>query len=178
MKEIITERLRLRSFNLSDLKDFYEYARLETVGPNAGWTPHPSIEYSKKILESFIISTEVWALELKKENKVIGSIGLHKRTIEEFGEVYELGYVLSTFYEKQGFMTEAIGAVLNYTFNELNLEEIYVGHFLENERSEKLINKFNFKFIKVINYQSRDYGLKVSKIYRLEKKDYINKGEK
>ena len=41
---IETNRLLLRSFKQSDLKDFYEYASIEGVGEMAGWPHHKSIE--------------------------------------------------------------------------------------------------------------------------------------
>ena len=40
MKEIITDRLIIRPWKLSDSSDLYEYAQSELVGPNAGWRPH------------------------------------------------------------------------------------------------------------------------------------------
>ncbi|MDT8337100.1 MAG: GNAT family N-acetyltransferase [Candidatus Izemoplasmatales bacterium] len=172
MRQIETERLVLRKFVIGDLDDFYDYARLETVGPNAGWLPHPNKGYSLKILEHFIGGDEVWAMYLKTEEKVIGSIGLHIRNLAEFGEVKEIGYVLSTAYENRGFMTEGVKAILNHAFNELNIEKIYVGHFLENRKSQKLISKFPFKYLHDEDYESKDYGLKRSKLYVMTKADF------
>lgn len=40
MKRLNTERLLLRKWEETDLKDLYEYAKCEDVGPNAGWPPH------------------------------------------------------------------------------------------------------------------------------------------
>ena len=174
MKKLETSRLILRKFEDKDLEDLFEYAKLETVGPNAGWLPHPNLDHSKKILNHFIETNDVFAIELKTEGKVIGSVGLHKVDLLDEKDVYELGYVLSTFYEKQGIMTEAVNKVLSYAFHELGLEKIYVGHFIENDRSQKLINRFPFKFLLIHDYESRDYGLKKSKMYVLTKENYIN----
>jgi len=49
-----TERLILRPWLLSDLDDFYEYARVDGVGQMAGWSPHKNIEESAQILKVFI----------------------------------------------------------------------------------------------------------------------------
>lgn len=174
MKKLETSRLILRNFEEKDLEDLFEYAQLDSVGPNAGWLPHPNLDHSKRILNHFIEANDVFAIELKSESKVIGSIGLHKVDLLEYKDVYELGYVLSTFYEKQGIMTEAVNRVLHYAFHDFNLERIYVGHFIENERSQKLISRFPFKFLLDHDYKSRDYGVKKSKMYVLTKEDYIN----
>lgn len=49
-----TSSLLLRPFRMSDLNDFYEYAKRPEVGPNAGWRPHPNKVHSAKILRSFL----------------------------------------------------------------------------------------------------------------------------
>lgn len=69
MKDINTDRLLLRRFKISDLGDFYEYAKNPNVGPNAGWDFHKSKEESLLILRNFILSDEIFAIELKSEKK-------------------------------------------------------------------------------------------------------------
>jgi len=178
VKTLETERLLLRKFKDEDLDDLFEYAKLETVGPNAGWIPHPNKEHTQKILNHFVSGDDVWAMVKKDENKVIGSIGLHHTTLNNFGLVYELGYVMSTPYEGSGFMTEGVAEIINHAFTNIKLDKIYVGHFLENKRSEKLISRFNFKYLSDEEYASRDYGLKKSKIYVMTLEDYLTLGGK
>ena len=69
MKEIVTSRLVLRQFNNKDFKDFYEYGIDKNVGPNAGWAPHKNEDESREIFKQFCNSDEVFAIELKEENK-------------------------------------------------------------------------------------------------------------
>ena len=76
--ELETDRLILRPWNMEDLEDFYEYAKVDGVGQMAGWNPHTSIQESKDILSSFIEEKNEFALELKENNKVVGSLGLEK----------------------------------------------------------------------------------------------------
>lgn len=172
MKWLETERLILRDFNETDVDDLYEYAVLETVGPNAGWRPHQSKEESLQIINHFIESDDVWAIELKKEHKVIGSVGLHKKMDVHGTIMYELGYVLSTLYEKHGYMTEACQKVLDYAFLEENLPLVKVAHFIGNTKSQAVIERLRFVYEKEMIYSSRDYGLKQSKMYQLTKEQY------
>lgn len=178
MKSLETKRLFLRPFQESDLEDFYNYAKLETVGPNAGWMPHPNREHSRAILEKFIEADDVLAMYHKNDQLVIGSIGLHKRVLDGYGEVHELGYVMSTAYERQGLMTEAVKEVLRYAFEDLNLEDVFVAHFIENDKSKKLIERVGFNYIKNIEYLSRDYGLKISRLYSMANKNIKFEEEK
>lgn len=71
MEALETDRLILRDWKLSDSEDMFEYAQSELVGPNAGWKPHKSIDESEEIIKGFIIKNDVYAIELKSENKVI-----------------------------------------------------------------------------------------------------------
>ena len=98
MKILETDRLILREWKLSDKYDLYEYAKNDLVGPNAGWKPHTDLNESEKIIKSFIKNKEVYAIELKGEHKVIGSIGFHRKLPDpklSFLKQREIGYVLN-----------------------------------------------------------------------------------
>ncbi|MDF2906798.1 MAG: hypothetical protein K0R34_2119 [Herbinix sp.] len=141
-----TERCILRSFELSDLEDFYEYAKNPNIGPNAGWPPHSNSEVSKEILMSFMENEEVWAIVYKEHNKVIGSIGLHKDQLRTTTDVKMLGYVLSEDYWGLGIMPEAAGAVVDYAFQYLDISLLTVQHHYRNVRSKRVIEKLGFRY--------------------------------
>ncbi len=173
MKTLETKRLILRQFKLSDTNAVYDYAKLDTVGPMAGWKPHKNKKESKAIINSFIEKDEVYAIVYKDTKKVIGSIGIHISTLGSLGEVYELGYVLHPKFHRLGIMSEAIDKVLEHFFITLNHQTIYVGHFEENIPSQKLIEKVGFDLVEDILYQSKDYGEKKAKIYQLTQLNYV-----
>jgi ribosomal-protein-alanine N-acetyltransferase len=150
-KEIETKRLILRPFQQQDLEDFYEYAKVEGVGERAGWKHHESIDESQSILDLFIDEDKTFAIVLKENNKVIGSLGVEKYGMEEvlteFFEYQgrEIGYVLSKDYWCKGLMTEAVKAVINYLFNELNLDFLTCGYYEFNSQSKRVQEKCGFK---------------------------------
>ena len=105
MPIIETERLILREINYSDVSDFFEYARLPDVGPNAGWEPHRTIHDSKATIEIFLNKTKygqlgVFAIVLKSENKMIGTVELHSY-VRKFKA--ELGYTINPKYWGKGY---------------------------------------------------------------------------
>ncbi|MDD3122105.1 MAG: GNAT family N-acetyltransferase [Candidatus Izemoplasmatales bacterium] len=176
MKTLKSERLLLRSWVKEDVNDLFDYAKLDTVGPFAGWKPHESIAESMEVIDKFIVSDDVWAIELKETRKVIGSIGLHQRISVQGEIVYEMGYVLSTPYEGKGLMTEAVKKVMAYAFLEKDIALIKVAHFLGNDKSRRVIEKCGFVYEKDGSHQSHAYGPKLSKVYFLTQSQYIKNG--
>ena len=149
--KIETDRLILRPFKQSDLNDFYEYASVEGVGEMAGWMHHESPEKSQQILNLFINEDKTFAICLKKNDKVIGSLGVEEYGMEEALTEFhaykgrEIGYVLSRDYWGMGIMPEAVNAVINYLFNDLGLDFLTCGYYDFNRQSKRVQEKCGFK---------------------------------
>ena len=76
MKTLETERLILRAYTEEDAQGLYEYAKDPDVGPRAGWKPHESAEESREIIRTMFMPVEAWAIFLKEDGRLIGTIGL------------------------------------------------------------------------------------------------------
>ena len=157
---LTTDRLTLRPWRESDLADFYEYASVDGVGQMAGWVPHRNMEESRQILSHFMEGRHVFALDY--QGKVIGSLGVEKYNEGNYPELAalqgrEIGYVLSKEYWGQGLMPEAVQAVINWLFDEVNLDFIICGHFARNGQSRRVIEKCGFRYIKNIQFKT-SYG--------------------
>jgi len=180
MTEFETDRLLLRNWKLTDSRDVYEYGKSDLVGPNAGWPPHKSKEESKEIIQMFIKDDDVLAIVLKPENKVIGSIGLHKRIPDESLkglDQREIGYVLNPDHWGNGYIPEAVNGLLQIGFENLDLELIWCSHFEENTRSRRVIEKcgFHFQFKKDSSLGLLNDKPVVTWFYKLSKEDYFKK---
>ena len=166
-----TERLILRPWQESDLADFYEYASVDGVGQMCGWLPHKNMEESKMILNMFIGEKKTLALELKDSGKVIGSIGLETRDadlgISEDLMGREIGYVLNKDYWGRGLMPEAVKAVIDYCFAELQFDWLTCGHFFWNDQSWRVVEKCGFRYIKDVIHQTRFGTEEPTKLYVL-----------
>lgn len=147
-----TPRLYIRPWRITDLDDLYEYASVDGVGQMAGWKPHENKEESRKILNLFIEEKKTFALELKENGKVIGSIGIEEYNEDQFKDDLEekkgreVGYVLSKAYWGKGLMSEAVHRVISYCFEQLLLDFLTVGHFVWNKQSRRVIEKCGFQF--------------------------------
>lgn len=168
---IETPRLILRSWQETDLQDFYEYASVPGVGEMAGWAHHESMEKSRQILELFIREKKTFALELKESGKVIGSLGLEEadRANPELKDKQgrEVGYVISKDHWGRGLMPEAVKAVIAYCFDSLHYDFLTCGHFHWNSQSRRVIEKCGFRFLKEIPFETRMGTQETERLYVL-----------
>lgn len=154
-----TDRLILRSFQESDLDDFYEYASVAGVGEMAGWCHHQSKEESQEILKLFIEEKKTFAIVY--QNKVIGSLGIEKYKEDDLDKSFEnlngreIGYVLNKDYWGQGIMPEAVKRVIQYCFDDLHLDFLCCGYFKENKQSKRVNEKMGFQYYKDHIYHTR-----------------------
>ena len=150
-KEIIeTERLVLRPWRESDAEAAYEYASNPLIGKGAGWPPHSSVENSREIIRTILAKPDNYAITLKGDDKVIGSIGFHGIGHALFGEIgpdeAEIGYWVAEPYWGQGIIPEAATALIDYGFTDLNLGRIWCGYFADNTKSARVGEKLGFKY--------------------------------
>ena len=159
-KYIETERLVLRPWKETDLDNLYEYASVEGVGEMAGWRHHASKEVSRSILQSFMARNNVFAIVNKSNVKVIGSLGFHYSWANDETKYAnlrskEIGFVISKDYWGQGLTVEAVKAVIDYCFNEVELDILTCGHFAANYQSKRVIEKCGFSFVGTSSFYSQ-----------------------
>ncbi len=137
MKPIYTKRLMIRKIKLDDAEDMFSYATDPDIGPLAGWLPHKSILETKRIIEQMVIKDDVCAIVY--QNKMVGTIGIHKEN-----ERFHIGYVLNKSYWHLGIMREACVGLLIHIFNFSEIEELFATTFIENIRSQKVLEYLGF----------------------------------
>lgn len=92
----------------------------------------------------FIGQEDIWAITLKDTRQLIGSIGIVPDPKRENPQVRMLGYWLDEAHWGKGYMTEAVQAVLNYGFNELQLSLITANCYPHNKRSQQVLERNGF----------------------------------
>ena len=173
-----TKRLVLRPWRQEDLDDFFEYASVDGVGQMAGWTPHQNKEESQQILDSFIDHKKTFALEY--DEKVIGSLGIEEYDEVKFPELSdlncrEIGYVLAKDYWGKGLMPEAVKEVIRYLFEDVKLDVILCGHFLNNKQSARVQEKCGFRHYAFGKYETRFGTVEDDETNILTKDEWLNK---
>jgi RimJ/RimL family protein N-acetyltransferase len=165
---IETKRLILRPLKQTDAKAIFHYAKKPNIGPSAGWEPHKNIEETKLILTWMMSQEHIFAITIKGDDTLIGTIGLHVRDHYQASDpVREIGYVLDDDYWGLGIMTEAVSKVIEYGFYVLKLNEFIVAHQIHNIRSQRVIEKQHF-----IKTEQRLKDGKVLQYYHLTREHY------
>lgn len=146
---IETERLKLRLMTCKDSEDVFSTFSSEDVMKYYGMYCMKDISEAEMLIEKFKESFETsiairWGIELKEKNKIIGSCGYHNWSKRHFKA--EIGYELNKEFWKNGYANEAISAIVEYGFKEMNLVRIEALVYPENSLSENMLKKMNFVY--------------------------------
>lgn len=139
MQEIETRRLLLRPFRESDYDDLYEFlSQLE--GDEFEGYPGITYENGREHLKYRLGSEEFFAIELTEAGKVIGNIYCGNRDFA----AREVGYIVNKRYQKKGYATEALSAVIARAFRE-GAHRVYAECDSRNLPSWKLLEKVGMR---------------------------------
>ena len=144
-----TKRLIIRPWDDLDADELYELAKEPEIGRWCGWNPHKAVKDSLFVLHNFLEMRETYAICLKENGRVIGSIGLHLKDqtdMTDKEDECELGYWIGKPYWGNGYVTEACKEIINYAFNDLHMTAIWCGYFDGNYRSKRVQEKLGFTY--------------------------------
>lgn len=146
---LTTERFILRQIRESDAPALFQIFSDLIAMQYYGREPHQTIEDTRAFvqrMQGFYEQRSAirWCVTLKEEDTVIGTCSFH-RFDPGFHHV-ETGYDLNRAYWRQGIMTEAMTAVLNYGFTMLNFHRIEAIIDPQNIASKSLLLKLGFQY--------------------------------
>lgn len=143
-----TDRLTLSAFSAEDVIDFFNLKSDKEFVKYLGLSPMTKVAQARSrvhsIIQDFNISEGVtWKIAMKGESKLIGYIGYWRILFKHFRG--EIGFGIDESYQKQGYMSEAMEAIILWGFNTLGLHSIKADVDPRNKSSIHLLEKFNFK---------------------------------
>lgn len=98
----------------------------------------------KKGYSSYNRSFRLFLITDKSSGKIIGRCGLHNWNAEH--ERAEIGYVMEDeMFKRKGYMTEAVAAIIDYGFNDMELNRIEALVGIGNVPSLRIMEKFHFQ---------------------------------
>lgn len=143
-----TDRLTLRPFTLDDAPRVQALAGDRAIADTTLHIPHP---YAEGAAEAWIGThasefqagkSVVFAVAVRDTDALVGAIGL---TLNSNDARAEMGYWIGKPYWNRGYATEAAHAVLDYAFNELELNRVHASYLSRNPASGRVMEKLGMQ---------------------------------
>lgn len=147
--KIETNRLILKSISEED-RDFIfsQFSDATVTKYLYDEEPLTSILGADEIIDSYVKSNSIglsrWILIRKTDNEKMGTCGFHCWDSKE--HVIDIGYDLKEEFWGNGYMQEAMKAIVKCAARELQVKQINAHIYFENNKSIKLVEGLGFKF--------------------------------
>jgi hypothetical protein len=149
-----TQRLVLRALTKDDLPVMVELIGHWDVARWLAVVPHP---YTMNDAEDYFVKMqaayasgkpEYFCMIRKQDNQFMGSVGLHAPRLSiPDAQAVEIGYWLGKPYWNNGYMTEAVKAVVDLGFRRPEVDCIVSTTDPDNIPSQNLLRKLGFNYL-------------------------------
>jgi len=147
-----TKRLALRMPRLGDAKALAALANDRRIAENTARIPHP---YKLADAESFINGANKGATDAAFLITLGGKTTIGACGVTTLDDQAELGYWLGVAHWGKGYATEALHAVIDYAFTDLDHQALNAGARVTNPASRRVLEKCGFQWTGVGLYRIR-----------------------
>lgn len=138
-----TERLMLRRPTLADVKAIAALANDRRIAEMTRRLPHPyTQDHAIEFVRAIATDTRETVFLIESNFVPVGMVGIDWRE----PEAPELGYWFGVEHWGQGFGTEAARAVIDFTFEEFEVEHLISGARVANPSSRNILEKCGFQW--------------------------------
>lgn len=147
---IINKKLCIRELSRCDAPDVLEYASDEEFCRHIDAIPYKTIEQAEGFINS--ITNDIYTNKrhywgICYNNKIYGTTGFLKFRLPENMEV---GFAISRVLWGKGIVNQCVEYLIEYAFEEYDIEHLLVGTRIDNIRSQRFIEKFAFDKIGIV----------------------------
>ena len=149
MEPLETDRLLLRRLEMADAQDIFDYGRDPDVARHVLWEAYRSVGECRSYIRGMVRryrsgEPSSWGIEYKETGRIVGTIGY--MWFQPDHNSAEVGYSLAHGLWNRGLMTEALRAVIAYSFEELRLNRVEAQHELTNPASGAVMKKCGMQY--------------------------------
>lgn len=138
-------KVNLREYKMSDAEALAKKANNAKIARYlTDGFPHPyTLENAREFIEKFASHnpTQVFAIEI--DEQLVGGIGIHPQS-DIMRLNAELGYWIAEEFWGRGIATSAICQIVEYAFENFNINRIYARPFGSNKASARVLEKCGF----------------------------------
>jgi [ribosomal protein S5]-alanine N-acetyltransferase len=140
---IVTKRCRLRRPSLADIPHIFSAARAPGFNDGMLWEPPES---EADLVEPYEESIRAWesssaftfSIESSESNHFIGRISIRKQADDR---IWNLGFWTHPRHQGRGYMTESVGAILEFGFTQLGAVRITACYATWNRASKRVLER-------------------------------------
>ena len=156
-----TKRLLVRESTVDDVDEFYRIYKDPSITlymENLYEDRDTEAAYMKAYIDQIygFYGYGLWTVILKETGQIIGRAGL---SIREGYDFPELGFLIDTAFQKQGYGFEVCNAILKYAREELAFEKVQALADERNVISINLLQKLGFIYDRDVTVENRRYRL-------------------
>jgi RimJ/RimL family protein N-acetyltransferase len=170
----------IRKYNNSDIENFYLAVR-ESINEVSEWLPWCNLSYSIEDTKKWILEKVpmIWKTKtgcefiiVDDKNNVLGGCCLEQ--LDLINKEASIGYWIRSSKTKMGIATKASNLLLEYGFEQLNLNRIKVIPSVQNVASVKVADKLPFDEIKLVKngFKIKDKTFD-AKVFIISKQSYL-----
>ena len=157
-----TDRLRLRRPQESDVSAIYQLVNDYDIARSTLNIPYPYVladatAFLQHVNKAWAEKSRYpFAITLKESDEFMGIIGLGIHHGNNWGEA---GYWIGKSYWGRGYMTEALKRIIQFGFEDLELNRIQASHFTDNPASGRVMEKAGMQFEGVLRQYIRKWDV-------------------
>jgi RimJ/RimL family protein N-acetyltransferase len=161
-RSLQTERLTLRRSRPEDAETISAYRSIPEVGRYQGWERTEPPGGRDQIAERAGRARGEpggwvqFSVEERESGRLVGDVGLSPAEGEP--GVIKVGYTISPDAQGRGYATEAVGALVDYAFDELDFDIVRAYASEENEPSIRVAQKVGMRLVQRLEHR---YGAEV-----------------
>lgn len=149
---ITTERCLLRLPSADDIPHVFSASRFNGFTDGMLWEPPDSVEDLYKPLQNSLRSWDegtafTFTIADRDSKEFIGRISIRTCKAEN---LWDIGFWTHPARQNQGYMTEAVEAILTLGFTQLVASQIEACHASWNKPSQRVLNKVGMKFLEYL----------------------------
>lgn len=174
-----TDRLVLRRFSVDDAEAMFKnWASDDEVTKYLTWPAHTSVEVTRDVLESWVSAYQnesyyQWAIVLKElGDEPIGSISAVG--MNDGVSMVHIGYCIGRAWWHQGITSEALQAVIDFFFENVEANRIETRHDPNNPHSGMVMKKCGMSYEGTLRSSDRsNQGICDASWYAILRSDWL-----
>ena len=137
--------MQLRPWHIEDLNSLVKYANNWNIAKYlTNFFPYPYTEEDgRNFIQIATANNPINRFAIEVDGEAVGGIGVHPQT-DIFEKNIELGYWLAEPFWGRGIMSQAVAQMIDFAFENYDVERIYATTFATNIASQRVLEKNNF----------------------------------